>query len=462
MGILKKIGNMTFDVATSSDLIKIGGNVVSKIADRMGNKTDNANEDYQVGTQRAIPAAAPPPLPFPAFPTPPAVTQQGGIRYSDKLEAMIAMALENGGIDDYEMALLTKRAVKEGIDPDEFEFNLRMHLKKQNKQRDEIDNRSPVENLSMSLRMMEQYATGGERIVSPGDLSGALSLIPGVGQVAAVTGLLAAFIKTPSNLNNLKAEVIRSFSLPDNPEHLAQFISYAASQQEELIQQNGKLSIQGIVSSLSFGKDLDLYPIWEKKIEEACDKAKMQYFNDHHLMQVVKKYQPSLINKLKSGLLYGGHLDSIVPPSDDEELLQVIEFAYNSYDSYDDYDDYYYSWVGFYFKMYKEGEYRFANNPLMMSRLMKYHTSLIKKLKKGILKGDDLDDIVPPSDDEELFQVIEFAYDRYDVSSGWARFYSKMYQEGEYRFANNPQMMSRLIKYKRGLFNKGVSFLRKF
>lgn len=380
MGILKKIGNMTFDVATATDLIKIGGNVVSKITDRMGNKTDKVNEDYQVGIQRAIPAAGVPPIPIPATPTPPAVTQQGGIRYSDKLEAMIAMALENGGIDDYEMALLTKRAVKEGIDPDEFEFNLRMHLKKQNRQRDEIDNRSPVENLSMSLRMMEQYATGGERIVSPGDLSGALSLIPGVGQVAAVTSLLAAFIKTPSNLNNLKAEVIRSFSLPDNPEHLAQFISYAASQQEELIQQKGKLSIQGIVSSLSFGKDLDLYPIWEKKIEEACDKAKMQYFNDHHLMQVVKKYQPSLINKLKSGLLDAGDLDGIVPPSDDEELLQVIEFA----------------------------------------------------------------------------------YDRYDVSSGWARFYSKMYKEGEYRFANNPQMMSRLIKFKRGLFNKGVSFLRKF
>jgi len=394
---------MALDVATSSDLIKIGGEVVSnltdkkgkktgnansKLTDRKGKKTDNVNAEHH-DAQLAIPAAGVPPIPIPATPTPPAVTQQGGIRYSDKLEAMIAMALENGGIDDYEMALLTKRAVKEGIDPDEFEFNLRMHLKKQNRQRDEIDNRSPVENLSMSLTMMEQYATGGERIVSPGDLSGALSLIPGVGQVAAVTGLLAAFIKTPSNLNNLKAEVIRCFSLPNNPEHLAQFISYAASQQEELIQQKeNELSIQGLVSSLSFGKDLDLYPIWEKKIEEACEKAKMQYFNDYHLMQVVKKYQPSLINKLKSGRLRGSELD-------------------------------------------------------------------------GILTVSELDGIVPPSDDEELLQVIEFAYNNNDSYYGWERFYSKMYKEGEYRFANNPQMMSRLIKYKkRGLFSKGVSFFK--
>lgn len=54
--------------------------------------------------------------------------------YSPALERLIAMALEDGELSDEDRAMLVKRAEKEGADPEEFDFELRMRIKK--RQRD--------------------------------------------------------------------------------------------------------------------------------------------------------------------------------------------------------------------------------------------------------------------------------------------------------------------------------------
>ena len=44
--------------------------------------------------------------------------------YSEELEALISAALADGSITDKERSILIKRAVSEGVDPDEFELVL--------------------------------------------------------------------------------------------------------------------------------------------------------------------------------------------------------------------------------------------------------------------------------------------------------------------------------------------------
>lgn len=257
---------------------------------------------------------------------------QSGNTYSPGLERMIAMAIEDGPLSDEEIKLLTKRAEKEGVDPDEFEFDLRLRIKKHNKELEKIQNVNPVEALSSAFKAIEQNVKGGKKAVDGGAIGSALALIPGVGQAAAVGGLLASFIESPSNRNELKAEIIRVFILPDKEEHLQQFISYAASQLlEEYSRISKKSSLKGMISAITMGDELDIIPIWENKLEEACEKA-MHTFPDNELLsKTVRKNRPTLANKLRNGLIQPIDLEDYTGPLPDasEELVSVVEILYS-------------------------------------------------------------------------------------------------------------------------------------
>ena len=304
-----------------------------------------------------------------------ASTPKANSKYSPELDEMIAMVIEDDAITERDIELLSNRAAKEGVDPDEFEFDMRMRLKKRARMTEERKNMNPVVGLSQAFNMLEQYAKGGEKVVDPGTLSGVLSMIPGVGPLAAAGGLLASFIETPSNLNQLKAEAIRRFVLPDNPEHLVQFINYAASQQTQTeLEKTSKLSLKSMLSSIAMGSDIDLGPIWEKKLEEACEKAQVMYPADPLVVQTAKKYRPTLLKKLQAGyvgpIAIPGHctgLNDVTAPADDNDLLDVVEFAFAKKSS-DDWED----WKAFHGRMYKEAEARLAGNPAALSRLSRY------------------------------------------------------------------------------------------
>lgn len=300
----------------------------------------------------------------------PSSAKQSAPRWSDELEQMVNMAIEDGELTEREIKMLASRAEHEGIDPDEFEFTLSLRLRRHAKEMEKRKNQNPVDALSEAFRMLEQYAKGGKKVVNGSALSGVLTLIPGVGQAAAVGGLLAEFIETPSNLNSLKAETIRCFTLPDNPQYLLQFINYAASQQKEaeLVKHNKDNSIKGFVSGFTVGKDLDIIPIWEQKIDEACDMATLRFPSDEALCVACKKYRPTLANKLRSGRIDNLELKNISAPKDDEELLEVVELLYNKKDDELEWDDL----KPVHARFYKEAEHRFASNPALLKKLSIY------------------------------------------------------------------------------------------
>lgn len=290
--------------------------------------------------------------------------------WSDELEQMVNMAIEDGELTDREIKLLVSRAQREGIDPDEFEFTLSLRLRRHTKEMESRKNQNPVEALSEAFRMLEQYAKGGKKVVSGSALSGVLALIPGVGQAAAVGGLLAEFIETPSNLNSLKAETIRCFILPDNPEYLLQFINYAASQlrEAELEKRSKENSIKGIVSGLTVGTSLDIIPIWEHKIDEACDMAALRFPADEALRIACRKYRPTLANRLRSGRVDFSELENISAPKDDEELLEVVGILYSKKSDEMEWDDV----KPVHARLYKEAERRFASKPALLNKLSMY------------------------------------------------------------------------------------------
>lgn len=323
---------------------------LSEVADTVGNLMDNKS------AKKSTPA--------------PSAPQQSASGWSDELEQMVNMAIEDGDLTDREIKLLVSRAQREGIDPDEFEFTLSLRLRHHAKEVEQRKNQNPVEALSEALRMLEQYAKGGKKVVSGAALSGVLTLIPGVGQAAAIGGLLAEFIETPSNLNSLKAETIRCFILPDNPEYLLQFINYAASQlrEAELKKHSNKDSIKGFVSGLTVGTSLDIVPIWEHKIDEACDMAALRFPSDEALRVACRKHRPTLANKLRAGRIGDSELINISAPKDDEELLEVVEILYNKKND----EVEWYDLKPVHARLYKEAERRFASKPELLNKLSLY------------------------------------------------------------------------------------------
>lgn len=306
-------------------------------------------------------------------------SEQPSSGWSNELEEMVSMAIEDGELTDREIKLLASRAQREGVDPDEFEFKLRLRIRQHAKDVEKRKNMNPVVALSQAFSMLENYAKGGEKAVNGAALSGALALIPGVGQAAAVGGLLAEFIETPSNLNSLKAEAIRRFVLPDNPEYLLQFINYAASQQKEAIIKGDNDGFKAILSEMAFGGDLDIVPIWDQKIEEACDMASLRFPDDKALRLASKKHRPTLINKLRSGRKID-YTKISSAPKDDEELLEVVEFLYNRKDVDDDDNFWDEDIKPVYERFYKEAEQRFSSKPNLLQKLSRYK---IKKKKFG-------------------------------------------------------------------------------
>jgi hypothetical protein len=335
MGVFDKIKNLVPDGLETA--VKIVGEGIAK-------KSESNNSNQASGSQK-----------------------QSG--WSSELENLVDMAIEDGELTDRELQLLASRAQREGIDPDEFELVIRLRMRQRAKDAEKkTDN--PVDALSQAFSMLEQYKTGGQSAISASALSSALSIIPGIGQVAAVGGLLAQFIETPSNINSLKAELIRLFVLPDNPTYLNQFISYGASQikEIELGKDASKYSVTKIMSGVFAGSDIDLLPIWEQKIDDACDAATLRYPDDAELQTTVKKYRPTLINKLRDGRIPVSKMAEIAAPKNDDELLEVIEFLFNKRNN----DKEWNAIKPAHARLYKEAERRFASDEVKMNKLNGY------------------------------------------------------------------------------------------
>lgn len=287
--------------------------------------------------------------------------------YSPELEKLITMIIEDDEVTDREIEMLTRRAEKEGVDPFEFEIVIKRRLR----QKRENDKRlaNPVARLIEAFKMAEAAANGDKEVVSAGSLSGALALIPGVGQAAAIGTLAASLIKKPSNLNALKAEIINNAVIPDDERFLADFMLFCQAQRETDRQKKSasSSSLSGMLSSITVGSSLDLIPIWDNKISQLIGRSR-QLYPDSTLIKttIAQVYESpaSRLRKLKaSGDLEEG-LESLSAPEDNQELLDVIAFLYENND-----DD---MAREAHKKLYKVAERRFADNPALAQKLKTY------------------------------------------------------------------------------------------
>ncbi len=290
--------------------------------------------------------------------------------YSPELEKLITMVLEGGEVTDREMEILLTRAEKEGVDPFEFELVIKKRLRQQKEQIERLKN--PVTAISEAFKMAEAMAKEGKAIVNGDALSSVLSLIPGVGQVGAIGGLAASLIKTPSNLNALKAEIISKAIIPEEESYLSDFMLFCYTQREVDIEKKRSrmMSASGLLSDMTLGASLDLIPIWTTKINQLIGRARILYPQSELIKNTISQVYESPATRLRKAKsrdfgTFIFELHSLVAPEDNQELLEVVAFLFEN-SSEDEYIK------DAHHQMYKAAERRFAGNSELTKQLKQY------------------------------------------------------------------------------------------
>lgn len=290
--------------------------------------------------------------------------------YSPELERLIEMVLEDGDVSEREMELLSARAEKEGIDPFEFEIVISKRLRQKKEQAERLKN--PVTAMAEAFKMAEAMAKGGKSVVNGGLLSSALSLIPGVGQAAAVGGLAASLIKTPSNLNALKAEIISNAVIPEEEKYLSDFMLFCHTQREVDIEKkrSNSNSMSGFLSSMTVGDSLDLIPIWDTKIKQLIARGRTLYPHSELIKTTIAQvYETPAMRlrkeKSRDEMSFYRTVSSLTVPEDNQELLEVVAFLFENSAENDIVKEAHKS-------MYKVAERRFSGNKELTDKLKLY------------------------------------------------------------------------------------------
>lgn len=354
---LKSIGDIASAINSVKDVVSASSDIVSSV--KGDKKTDK--EIQTVSTSEE------------ARQIKPSQNTKSGIRYSDELEELINMVMSDGEVSESEMRMLNKRAEKEGIDLDEFEFVINKRLKQRKAELERSQN--PVTQIADAFKIAESYATTGSSAIDGGALSSALALIPGVGAVAAVGGLATSLIKTPSNLNALKAEIINNAKIPETEKDMSDFMVFCHSQLEaELAKKNAtKYSLSNMLSGVTMGDALDLEPIWKTKINHLISRSKVLFPESELIKSTIKQVYISPAGELKallrkSNSSFAKELRGVVAPDEDTELMEIIELLYSLRDEVSIKEDV----INAHKRLYSVAEQRFRNDYRKSEELMKY------------------------------------------------------------------------------------------
>ena len=137
----------------------------------------------------------------------------------------VRMALADGFIDSQERRMLDKCVFEDNVDLAEFDFYLTKALEQR-----QMHLQDAVNKLSALFRNADAMAKN-EVPRQESELKAALAGLSAICPVAGAVGaLVGAFVKTPSKLNELKAEIIRIIEIPMLPSVLVEFFQYASSQ----------------------------------------------------------------------------------------------------------------------------------------------------------------------------------------------------------------------------------------
>lgn len=287
--------------------------------------------------------------------------------YSPGLERLIEIVLEDDEVSDRELEQLAARAEAEGVDLFEFRMVIKRRLKE--KQIAKERRKNPVLAIADAFKMAEAAAQGGGQVVDGGGLSSVLSLIPGVGQVAAVGGLAASLIKTPSNLNALKAEIISNAVIPEEEKYLADFMLFCHTQKEIDIEkkQSESHSVSRLLSSVTMGDSVDLVPIWNLKLKQLIGRSRVLFPNSELIKSTISQVyeSPATIlrkEKARNQIAYFEALSALVAPEDNIELLDIVALLFEDANGDSLVKEYHK-------KFYKIAETRFKDNEELLRRL---------------------------------------------------------------------------------------------
>lgn len=406
-----------------------------------------------------------------------------GIDLPESLKKIIVMSLEDGILTDRELELIKRKALAEGMDEIEFEFYFEK-IEERFREFHRAAN-SPAKIMHDAFDYMESIAKGGQGYFPTEELERMLAFLPGVGGggsssqsgegggessntsssqsafdkvlgkinagvmvTGAVASALNLFIKEPSNLNNLKAEVIRNVKIPVDIELVVEFLEYANLSITEEKQKEKATGVLTSVSNFVAGSAIDIIPIWQEKKKQVIAKALKDFEGNPAALQRLAKYKVTALDKLKKLIASTAGLPvklssifmKVDIPDIPDELLELMSFVRQMAQSSDPRAPEFREYL---FRLQEEGMRKFPDRFADIES-HSIHVSPLAKLKENLKKGNTrivLAETVVPGDEDEFFEMIRFVEAQSRGSNAEAmefkRFLGRMYNYGLTHFPNN-------------------------
>ena len=379
-----------------------------------------------------------------------------GINLPDSVTRIIKMSLEDGVLTDREKELIKRKALAEGIDEIEFDFYFEKIEERFNSLQKAITS-SPAKTLKAAFDSLKSIAEGGKGVIPTEQITDQLSLIPGISTGAAITGAVASvlniFIKEPSNLNSLKAEVIKHVQIPKDIDLIVEFLDYAqASIVEEKQRIKAKSGLSGI-SNFVAGGELDIIPVWQLKIKQVITASQEDLKDNPEALKRLKKYQTSPTDKLKKLIATTAGLPvklsslfaKVGVPDVPDDLMELMSFVRQMAQSSDPRAAEFREHLFF---LQAEGQRKFPEKAIEIET-HSIRVSPLQKLKESLKGGNArlvLAETKIPGDEDEFFDMIRFVESQARSNSSMAiefkNFLGRMYNYGLARFPENRMELS--------------------
>jgi DNA-directed RNA polymerase subunit RPC12/RpoP len=217
------------------------------------------------------------------------------MKYSEELESMIASAVEKGAITDQERNIIVKKALIQGVDPNELnlDFEARLAKKKKEQEMAKPVPSTPINTTKMGDVMKcpncgEPYQPGTYKCESCGHIFQNIEANRASIQMAeGVQKLMNRKQSAWSNdKENLTREYIKNFPIPNTKDDILDFLLSLRAKAEE----NGYFQSS-----------------YEAKYKETLSKAKILFADDPQVQAAVKEVtQKKLISPQKKSLIIMG------------------------------------------------------------------------------------------------------------------------------------------------------------
>lgn len=218
--------------------------------------------------------------------------------YSKELEEIIDAALADGTITDVERKVLHKRAMAEGVDPEELDIVIDGRLAKAKKQEDWLRPAPPKQLANEKLGNVVKCPSCGAQVV------GGSAVCSECGYTFSNVGANSSYERLAEKLEQINiayrdkrsitiplygvsakvkemANVIRMFPVPNTRADLLEFLSSMSAQMESMKQAQ---SIQIYESEL-------LRKAYQAKYKECVNKARISFSNDPDFAPYLNKKQ---------------------------------------------------------------------------------------------------------------------------------------------------------------------------